>query len=89
MAFARLFHATFYTGVINQQLYNYIIRTGNALERFMQRSQVVDGKLKFTVDAVRNDAAAFAEMDRLLECLHRRIRDRLAETGSRGLERLG
>ena len=36
VAFARLFHATFYTGVINQQLYNYIIRPGNALERFMQ-----------------------------------------------------
>ena len=28
VAFARLFHATFYTGVINQQLYNYIIPPG-------------------------------------------------------------
>jgi glycosyltransferase involved in cell wall biosynthesis len=88
VAFMRLFYCCFFTGHIPVKLYNYIIRPGNALERFLARSAVVDGKLKFTADAVRDDSAAFAEMDRLEMELRIRIRDWVRQTGGRGLERL-
>ncbi len=88
VAFCELLNYCFHTGLIKQKLYNYTHRVGNCLDRFLARTSVVNGMLRYTAEAVAEDRPALDEVTRLKYTLRGRIRARILESRDRGLERL-
>jgi glycosyltransferase involved in cell wall biosynthesis len=73
IAFQKLFGFCFNTGVLPQQLYNYVHRPGNALDRFLSRSSVVGGSVVFSGGG-EWDQKVRAEIQRLTKLLQAGVR---------------
>jgi glycosyltransferase involved in cell wall biosynthesis len=83
IAFQQLFSYCFHIGVTDRKLYNYSRHPGNALDQFLARTAVVEGRVVFR-DAWEDDAWTAAEVQRLLRLLRERVRDFIVERlGSR------
>jgi glycosyltransferase involved in cell wall biosynthesis len=81
IAFRQLFASCFNLGCVGTKLYHYTHRPGNALDQFLRRSAVIDGKVVYP-EAQEGDAQVKAEVRRLEELLRQRVRRVI-------LERLG
>ncbi len=78
IAFQDLFGYCFNVGLIEKRLYNYTCRPGNALEQFLNRSSVLEGKLVF-LEGFEADRQVTAEVRRLTGLLRQRVRDFVTE----------
>ncbi|MFL5330724.1 MAG: glycosyltransferase family 2 protein [Gemmataceae bacterium] len=76
IALLELFNLCFNVGVLHGRLYNYTLRPGNALDRFLKRSSVVDGVLHVT-GRTEDDQVLESENARLKFLLRKRLRQTL------------
>jgi glycosyltransferase involved in cell wall biosynthesis len=87
-AFQVLFSYYFDVGVVHRRLYDYSHRPGNTLDKFLARTRVVNGQIVYT-DAVDDDKAVVAEIDRLTKLLRKRVRHYAVAQGASPFLRLG
>ena len=81
IALQQLFGLYFNVGLIPEKLYQYNHRPGNALDRFLSRSSVVDGSLVFQEEGLEDDRKAGMEVQRLAQELRERVRQTLLRAG--------
>jgi glycosyltransferase involved in cell wall biosynthesis len=74
----KLFSYCFRTGVLQAKLYRYSWRPGNALDRFLSGSRVVDGRV-IMAERCKEDEQVIREMQRLRARLRERVRAFVAE----------
>ena len=74
VAFQELFTTLFTSGMIEAKLYNHNFRPGNAMDRFLSLSKVVDGKLVFGGEPDEFDRNVDIEGQRLDSLLRERTR---------------
>jgi hypothetical protein len=86
-AFLRLFSHYFDFEIIYQKLYDHAHRPGNALDRFLGRTTVVDGQIVFA-EPTEQDKMVWAELDRLKRLLRDRVRRHLLQQGGDQFVRL-
>lgn len=73
VCFQQLFSLCFNTGTLQKKLFNYNHRPGNALDRYLQNTRVVDGKIEYP-PKTELDEQVHAEINRLAAALRERIR---------------
>jgi glycosyltransferase involved in cell wall biosynthesis len=83
IALLSFFSMCFNLGVLHAPYYNYTLRPGNALERFLKRSHVVNGQLH-VMGRLEQDDAMEAEGERLRGLMRARMRQTLMQW-NRGL----
>jgi glycosyltransferase involved in cell wall biosynthesis len=79
IALQQLLSPYFNVGLIEARLYHYNHRPGNALDRFLARSTVVDGNLIFQEEGQEDDRKAGLEIQRLARELREKVRLTLTE----------
>jgi glycosyltransferase involved in cell wall biosynthesis len=89
IAFQKFFSFCFNTGILREKLYNYSHRPGNALDRFLKRTVVVDGRVVFQGPGDADDQKLAVENERLLGLLRLRVRRAWLEAPTSAFVRLG